>query len=195
MPANINRLVRKTNMNVQYSDTYIEGAFVMWYKMGRPETPELIVALPEDELGRVVSQTILQDWIRKYQWNERADILDAAVTNQIEKMAITEKIEMLNRHAEAGKMMIDKAEKYIQDHEIGKMNDAIKMLVQGVEIESASRGLPSALIKLSEMNDETLTATVNKFMARMTPDETLQYLGEGRVTEEKAEEGEFKDAD
>lgn len=190
MPANVNRLVRKTDSNVRYSDTYIEAAFVMWYKMGRPETPELIINLPEDELGRVASQNILQDWIRKYQWNERADLLDAAVTNQVEKMAITEKIEMLNRHAEAGKMMIDKAEAYIKANPISKMNDALKMLVQGVEIESASRGLPSALIKLSEMNDETLTATVNKLITRMTPDETLQYLGDG-----KAEEGEFKDAD
>lgn len=196
MPVNFDRIVRKTNSNVAYDQTYVDAAFVIWYKNGRPETPTLITMLPVDEQGRVATPTILQSWIKKYQWHERADLLDAAVTNQVEKMAVTEKVEMLNRHAEAGKMMIDKAEEYIKSHEIGKMADAIKMLVQGVEIETASRGLPSALIKLSEMNDETLNATVAKLMARMNPDEAINFIGTGvKEGEPAAEEGEFKDAD
>jgi len=83
------------------------------------------------------------------------------------------------------------------------MSDAIRMLVTGVEIEQASRGLPQALMKISEMNDESLSQMVNKLLAKMNPTEAGKFIGSGEgegeeVSEDNGEitvEGDFEDAD
>ena len=181
-------------MVVRYSDVYIEQAFFIWYKNGRPTIARLMELVPEDELGRRPALQVLDNWPSKYQWHERADVMDLTVEHQITTQAIEEKVQMLTRHAEAGQTLVDKALQYVRTHEITKMSDAIRMLVTGVEIEQASRGLPQALMKISEMNDESLSQMVNKLLAKMNPTEAGKFIGSG---DEEAEpvEGDFADAD
>jgi hypothetical protein len=184
---------RANNMVVRYSDVYIEQAFFIWYKNGRPTIPRLMELIPPDELDRRPAQQVLDNWPSKYRWHERADIMDLTVEHQITTQAIEEKVAMLNRHAAAGQTLVDKALQYVKTHEITKMSDAIRMLVMGVEIEQASRGLPQALIKISEMNDETLGQMVNKLLAKMNPEEAVKLIDSGE--EEVTVEGDFADAD
>lgn len=181
---------RPNNMVVRYSDVYIEQVFLVWYKNGRPKISRLMELIPADDLDRRPAQQVLDNWPSKYQWNERADVMDLTVEHQITTQAIEEKVAMLNRHAAAGQTLVDKALQYVKTHEIQKMSDAIRMLVMGVEIEQASRGLPQALIKISEMNDETLGQMVNKLLAKMNPSEASKLIGSG----EETVEGEFDDA-
>lgn len=181
---------RPNNMVVRYSDVYIEQVFLVWYKNGRPKISRLMELIPADDLDRRPAQQVLDNWPSKYQWNERADVMDLTVEHQITTQAIEEKVSMLNRHAAAGQTLVDKALQYVKTHEIQKMSDAIRMLVMGVEIEQASRGLPQALIKISEMNDETLGQMVNKLLAKMNPSEASKLIGSG----EETVEGEFDDA-
>jgi hypothetical protein len=182
-------------MVVRYSDVYIEQAFFIWYKNGRPTIARLMELIPPDELERRPAQQVLDNWPSKYQWHERADVMDLTVEHQITTQAIEEKVEMLTRHAEAGQTLVDKALEYVKKHEITKMSDAIQMLVKGVEIEQASRGLPQALMKISEMNDETLSQTVNKLLAKMNPAEASKFIGTGEDNSEITVEGDFSDAD
>ena len=181
---------RKNNMVVRYSDVYIEQAFFIWYKNGRCPITRLMELIPEDELGRRPAQQVLDNWPSKYQWHERADVMDLTVEHQITTQAIEEKVEMLTRHAGAGKVLVDKALEYVKAHEINKMSDAIRMLVTGVEIEQASRGLPQALMKISEMNDESLNQMVVKLLAKMNPEDAEKLVGI-----EEPIEGDFEDAD
>lgn len=181
---------RPNNMVVRYSDVYIEQVFLVWYKNGRPKISRLMELIPADDLDRRPAQQVLDNWPSKYQWHERADVMDLTVEHQITTQAIEEKVSMLNRHAAAGQTLVDKALQYVKTHEIQKMSDAIRMLVMGVEIEQASRGLPQALIKISEMNDETLGQMVNKLLAKMNPSEASKLIGSG----EETVEGEFDDA-
>lgn len=188
---------RRTNdLGVRFSDVYLEQLFLIWYKNGRPSIPRLMEMIPKDDLGRTPSQQTLVDLPNKYNWHIRADILDLEVERRITTQAIEAKIEMLNRHADAGKEMVDKALQYVKTHEIVRMSDAIRMLVTGVEIEQASRGLPQALIKISEMGDESLTTMVNNLLAKMNPDEAINFIGSGAgKAEPETVEGEFNDAD
>jgi|SRR3990167_4534940 len=189
------RLSRKpTNMVTRYSDTYIEQVFLFWYKHGRPTAPRLLDLIPQDDLGRRPSQQVLDDWPLKYHWHERADILDLEVEHRITTQAIEEKVEMLTRHADAGQVLVDKALEFVHTHEITKMSDAIRMLVTGVEIEQASRGLPQALMKISAMSDESLSQMVNKLLAKVNPAEAGKFIGPGKETEEAVVEGDFGDA-
>lgn len=185
---------RKMESNLKFDDTYVEAAFVIWYANGRPPMQQLVDLLDKDRHGRVPALQVLAQWRDKRDWITRAELLDIGVTHQIEKQAIQEKVEMLNRHAEAGKKMTDKAIDYIEKHDIMKTSDAIKMLVQGVQIERTSRGLPLALDKLSEMADETVLNRINALTTKMNPDDALKYLGDGEILPEEPEETEEEEA-
>lgn len=185
---------RKMESNLKFDDTYVEAVFVIWYANGRPPMQQLVDLLEKDRYGRVPTLAVLARWRDKLHWPDRAELLDIGVTHEIEKRAIQEKVEMLNRHAEAGKKMTDKALKYIEENNITKTSDAIKMLVQGVQIERTSRGLPLALDKLAEMADETVLARLNALTTKMNPDEALRYLGDGEILPEEVEEIEEEEA-
>lgn len=180
---------RKSTLNLKFDETYVEGVFLLWYSQGRPSFQQLVDQLKPDYLGRTPAIEALGRWRDRYHWVERAELLDIGVTHEIEKQAIKEKVEMLNRHAEAGKLMTDKAVDYLNKHDITKTNDAIKMLVQGVQIERASRGLPLALSKLADLADEQLLNQINELATRMSPDDALKYIGDGvEITEVEEEE-------
>lgn len=185
---------RKTETNQKFDDTYVESVFVIWYANGRPTLQQLVDIIGKDRFGRTPSTKVLAQWRDKRDWATRAELLDIGVTHQIEKQAVQEKVEMLNRHAEAGKKMTDKAIDYIEKHDIMKTSDAIKMLVQGVQIERTSRGLPLALDKLSEMADETVLNRINALTTKMNPDDALKYLGDGEILPEEPEETEEEEA-
>src|ERR1035437_7827550 len=129
---------RRSDLTAEFASTYREKTFFMWYKNGRIPFSRLLDIMPPDELGRIPTPNLCKKWRELYNWNLRADVMDAEVAQRIEKIAVEQKVEMLNRHAEAGKLMVDKAVEFLKTHDISKMDIAGKRLVRGGEIEKAS---------------------------------------------------------
>jgi hypothetical protein len=189
-------IIRKTEINAAFDSRYIEKTFLIWYKAGRLPYNRIINLLPPDDLGRRPAANKFGDWRARFGWEERADILDAEVARRIESIAINEKVEMLNRHAEAAKLMVQKAIDFIKDHDITKMDTAVRMLVQGVEIEQASRGIPTALLKIAELDNEGIMNMANKLLGQMNPDDAVKMLADAAKPEKgDTVEAEFEDAD
>lgn len=176
MPSN--DLGIKTSNNNAYSMDYVEKCFLLWYKLGRPTATELIKHISADAVsGEIVHYQMLTKWPLKFAWNERADVLDAEVTRQIEIQAINEKVEMLRRQADLGKMLQDKGQEYFETHTIDSDRTALGAIKTGVEIERNARGIPDALLKIAELKDEELGDIVGKLLAKINPDEALHLTG------------------
>ena len=173
-----------------YSMDYVERCFLLWYKLGRPSATELMKHIPPDlETGDTVHYQMLTKWPTVYAWNERADVLDAEVSRQIEIQAINEKVEMLRRQADLGKMLQDAGAEYFETHAIDSDRTALGAIKTGVEIERNARGIPDALLKIAELKDEELGDIVGKLLSKINPDEALRMTGS--IVETDTVEAEF----
>lgn len=178
---------KKSIQYIPYSDIYIESSFISWYKLGRPVLTVFATKMTPDENGRIPPQETFTQWRRDYNWEQRADILDAEVSHQIELRAVNERIEMLNRQAVSATELQESGMAYLNEHGFEKAADALRAVIQGAELERASRGLPTALVEISKMENSKLQDVVQKLMKRVTPEEAEQ-LSDGKVIEGESEE-------
>lgn len=194
MPAN-DKGIKQSNISNSYSMDYVEKCFLIWYKLGRPVITEFIKHVPSDIDGSTVSYNSLVKWPIRYAWNERADVLDAEVSRQIEIQAINEKVEMLRRQADLGKKLQDAGQEYFENNPIESDRTALGAIRTGVEIERNARGIPDALLKIAELKDEELGDIVSKLLTKVHPDEALHLTG--AVVEEAGEtvDAEFTEED
>ena len=174
---------RQTRL-IPYTDTYREACFLIWYRKSRPKGNSLIGIFPPDELQRLPPIEQIWKWITDFGWHERADVLDVEVAKRIEMQAVEERVEMLERQAEYGKTLQEMGQTYLEGHGFEKGADALRAIFGGAELERSSRGLPSALIKVSEMDDATLQDTLKKLMNKASESE-LAGLIEGESVEIK----------
>jgi len=85
---------------------------------------------------------------------------------EMEARMIKEKVEMLYRHAEVGRKMQRKALERldsIPDDELNA-NASVRLLVEGIRIERDSVGLPQALEKMLDKEDDDLLAEVERLI-------------------------------
>lgn len=182
MPVNSKTVTIRT----EYSDVYKEKCFLAWYRLGRPKVPAFRSELPVDELGRKAPDEKIWQWIEKENWEQRADVLDAEVSHQIEVQAVNERVEMLNRQATIATDIQQKGMDYLNEHGFEKAADALRAVIQGAELERASRGLPTALVNVSKMENSKLQDVVQKLMSRVSPEEAKKL--DADVIEGESEE-------
>lgn len=171
---------------IPYTDAYRDTCFLIWYRNGRPRGNNLMGIFPPDDLGRVPPMEHFWKWIKEYGWNERADVLDAEVAKRIELQAVEERVEMLERQAQYGKTLQEKGMAVLEESGFQKSADALRAIFGGADLERASRGLSTALIKVSEMDDATLQDTLKKLMSKASETELAELI-DGEVTEIKEE--------
>lgn len=140
----------------KFNDDYKEDLFYLWYKRGKPALDKFYNMIPEDNEGhRPTRQTISKAWFPK--WKDRAAILDEEVRMQMNAQMVADKVEMLDRHATTGVEMQEMGLRYLKEHEdeLGT-NAAVRLLIEGVNIEQNSRGVGTALKKMMNMDDADL---------------------------------------
>jgi len=116
--------------------------------------------IPE-EWGNKPSAATLADWIRD-SFMPKAETLNVRLAQEIEGRLVKEKVEMLYRHAEVGRKMqriaLERLDE-IPDDELNA-NASVRLLVEGIKIERESVGLPQALEKLLDQDNEELLSRV-----------------------------------
>jgi hypothetical protein len=151
--------------NSSFPPEYHQQLFLIWYEKGKPSVPLLHKIIPEEPLlGKKPTVATLQVWVRE-DFKPKAEELDTQVEKAIFEKAVTEKIEMLERHTSTAVKMQDIAIKYLEENQDElNPNSATRLLIEGVRIERESRGLPDALRKMSETSDEDLLKQIQEFM-------------------------------
>lgn len=152
-------------MSENYSDQYIEQTFYLWYKGGRKISNRFANSLPEDEKGQRPTFKTVEKWRDNFGWIDRADKLDADISNALQKDVINERIEMYREHVEVANALITKGKEFLDTHEIDDMADALKALSLGIEIARTSVGQAALGHKILAMSDDQLTKELSKLLA------------------------------
>ena len=152
-------------MSENYSENYIEQTFYLWHKGGRKISQRFANSLPEDDKGQRPTFKTVEKWRDNFGWIDRADKLDAEISNSIQTQYINERMEMFEEHERVADSLIAKGKKYLDEHEIDDMADALKAISLGIEIHRASVGQGSIGQKILAMNSDQLTKELTKLLA------------------------------
>ena len=146
----------------EFSDSYRNDLFLIWYNSKQLSAKRLWEMIPEDWGSKPVVDTV-GIWIRDI-FRPRAEDLDKRLAQELEGRLVQEKVEMLYRHAELGRKIQKKAMDCLDEIEPEDLssNAAVRLLVEGVRIERDSVGLPQALEKIINKSDDDLLNLVQE---------------------------------
>lgn len=156
-------LARGPRFNENYRD-YVRAA---WLRTGKKSAANLYTIIdPDEEGGRKPTIETLKHWIVE-DFRPYAEELDKQVTDKMNDLYVLEKVEMMKRHAETGKEMQNIALDWLRTHkdEINAIA-AARILISGIDIERASKGIPQALQKMMQMKDEDIMKRIEDIVSR-----------------------------
>ena len=168
-----------------YTEEYKEICFTVWYGASKPRGKELVDILPDDKYGRKPPLRLLYKWQRQ-EWNERAKNLDIKTRESLDALIITKRVEMFERHAEAGAQLADMGLDYFEEKGITTDTAAIRAIKEGTDLERKSAGISELLKKFSTMSDKQLQSRARELLAA---DEDINII-EAEFEESKPEEEE-----
>lgn len=140
-----------------FTDEYKEEVFYVWYNAGKIGARDLFdrIPFPVTNFGNKPVVTTLSQWILEF--SERALELDKGVRKTMDEATVKAKIEMLERHVEAGKEMQKVALKWLSEN-FDKLTASavVRLLTDGLKVEREAVGIPGMLEKLADSSDEEL---------------------------------------
>ena len=149
-----------------FSQEYHDDAFRMWYSAGKPNVRQLYQMLSDNPDGKKPSHTSLHKWIKE-EFLERAMEMDQEVVDALQEKLIQSKVEMMERHVEVSKKMIEKGFKVLDDPNVDiSVGNAVRMVIEGVRIERESNGIPEMLRKMAMMTDEQVIKTIEQLASK-----------------------------
>jgi len=151
----------------KYPVEYKETAFTIWYAGNRLPMKQLYISMPEFQ-GVKPSAETLNQWKVHQAWIDRANMLDDEVRMRTERELVEVRVEMMKRHAEVAKEMIDMALEKLRDSGFDTSSSAVQALKVGFEEEKRSRGAEIQLTKLNDMDDAQLTAAFRQLTGQVT---------------------------
>jgi len=148
-----------------YTQTYREQVFIIWWKAGRPNITKLYNMIPFSDDGEKPSRVTLKNWVDE-DFTPKADEMDLEFYAKVEDAAMEEKAQMLQQHADIGLEMRNMAVEYLREHKDElNANSAIRLMIEGVRIERDSRGLPDALRKIASKTNDELLGELQRLLA------------------------------
>jgi len=156
----------KQNLTISshFSQDYKIYVFTTWYINGKPNQKKLkdLLEEPEPSTKQFPQPSTLKTWIDN-EFTAEAIFLDEQIAQELERRLVSEKVEMLGRHAKTGQKMQNIALEWFEGNkdedgmvDLGNARTAITMLVEGMKTEKESRGTVIVAEKFAKMTDEQL---------------------------------------
>jgi len=146
---------------------YIDNIFTLWYMAGKPRAATFYRSIPAWEFNNEKpSLLMLRGWMNHDVWLERTEQQDEEVRKILTEQQVLSKVEMFERHAEVGREMQGLSLAWLQTHKDDLTpGTAVRMLVDGITIEQGAAGIPDALRRMMNMNDEDLIKEIAQSIA------------------------------
>lgn len=145
----------------QYSVDFIEKCFIAWYS--HPERPVTYYGIskimPKDEYGRQPGASVVKKWYLD-SWMKRADELDKRAIQAVDTDLVTQKVQMLQRQAETGKMLQHLGMSYLISGSFDSASAAVQAVIRGAELERQSRGIGEIHARMVKMTDTELESEI-----------------------------------
>ena len=150
-----------------FPEEYKNEIFMIWYNEQKPNANNLFTILPPEKFSDAVpTEGTITSWINTI-FKPRAKLLDEQVMAELEGRMVKEKIEMMERHADISTKMQDIAIEYFDSIDIQDKltpSTATRLLIEFIQIERESRGLPQAMSKMINKTDEELVKELEKII-------------------------------
>lgn len=174
-----------SNLITSYNPAYKESVFALWYSSNKPSAAKLSGMVPDDESGRKPAASLISKWMEDGDWYVRADILDERASESLEKVLVTDRVEIFKKQADIGRKLQEIGMEYIESDDF-KINalTALKMVIEGAQLEKESVGLTIALTKIYSLGDSDIQSEIKKLLAKADKEDVV----EGDV-EELGEDG------
>ena len=180
----------KQNLTISshFSQDYKIYVFTAWYINGKPNQKRLrdLLEKPEPMSDKYPQPSTLKTWIDN-EFTAEAIFLDEQIAEELEKRLVSEKIEMLARHAEIAEKMQNEAWNWFESTQIvdeegnkhldlGNARTAITLLVEGLKIERESRGVAVISEKFAKMTDGELVDKLREFVTEVPEITTVEAM-------------------
>ena len=140
-----------------YTENYKELCFRAWYEAEKPKGKKILDVIPRDENGRLPNVLTARRWLRGADgWNVRARELDVKTRADLDMLIIKKRVEMFDRHAEAGAQLVDMGLEYLESFDITSDSVALRAIKEGTDLERKSLGISELLKSISTMSDSQL---------------------------------------
>lgn len=162
-----------------YNSQYIEQCFGVWYSSGQPSLNSGFAArLPKDEYGRLPSPGVLQKWMSKYQWIQRAAELDNRAIELRDNSLVIQKAELLRKQAMDAFRLADHAHQFLLSGTFDSSAAAVNAYFRSTEEIRKVVGLSDLLQRLGDMSDEEVQDEIKKRLARAAESNQIIVDGE-----------------
>ena len=148
---------------------YVENLFSLWYMAGKPSISSFYSLIPEEpNIKERPPITTVSDWLRRDEWKQKTELLDAEVSKAMQEKYLAATVEMFERHADIGREMQTIAVDWLRKHkdELGP-GTAVRLLVEGVNMEQDTASIPEMLKKLKSMDDEKLLNEIQTYLTEL----------------------------
>ena len=175
-----------TRPSTSFTEEYMEQCKVFWYQAGRPILAEVLDDLPTDRYGKRPSLSTLKVWRINRSWDFWADEVDARAIVKVEDSLVLEKAEMLRRHAEVAKTLMEKGAAFLESEDGGfdSSSSAVQAIIKGAELERVSRGIGDLIVKMAQMSDDQVKDKILDLVARASEN---NQIVEGEEIPEKSD--------
>jgi hypothetical protein len=163
----------------RYTDEYKDSIFLTWYRNGTPPFGRLEEFLLPDAEGFTPSKDAIQNWSEDLDWKVRADLLTQEATAKAQIKLADERADMLVRHAQVGKSLIERGMEALENLKVETINDVVRMIALGTEIERKSRGGRNEVENIYEQSDKALLENITRMLGRSATTEVNVYVGNG----------------
>ena len=136
-----------------YSDTYIESCFFVWYANRGKTKFHMADGFPPSEDGNIPTLVTVMKWRDNLGWAERADAMDGELSRAMEKDAIKMKAEAIKKLAKVAETLVDEGIEFIKDKGFDTSSAAVRAVVSGAELMARFVGMGELMLGISKMSD------------------------------------------
>lgn len=149
-----------------YSDDYKQICFDAWVMNSRPAMDRLQELIPVAENGHKPTSLKLRGWRIKYDWDMKADIVDAKVEEQSLDLLVQKKHELLKIQLEQVTTVATKALEFLKVDGFDSSSSAVQAFYRGMEEQRKIAGFSDLLEKLESMTNNQVRDEIIALITR-----------------------------
>lgn len=182
-----------------FTDDYREQCFNAWFLHGCPsasQTPGILSDAPD---GRRPTASTISHWIESYQWELRAQELNAAALAKVNDALVSTKADLLKSQFETAVALAKKASEQILAEKIDNSNAAVQLYFKATAEARTVMGISEFMQKVGQMTEAQLQNEISSRLERLgvtdpIPTDEDTSTKEKEKLENKAYDGEEMNA-
>lgn len=156
---------------LDYEESYIDACFYAWFKASRPRAravggSHIIKILPPTLDGRKPNIVTVSRWMEKYDWDARADALDAELSRKLDAQAIEERAALYKEIASKMERTMNAGYKYIEENGFDTAAAAVRAVFGGAEKFAQFSSAADSLLSIGNMTNQQVEKRILRLLGK-----------------------------